>query len=82
MRGGLTDDVGPEEKNVLVGVLLLAGYSGAVAIQERLLCGHLGSWRARRALARGRLLAGSFVARHGVLDLRGFEELRSRFFPC
>ena len=44
MRRGLTDDVGPEEKNVLVGVLFLAGYGGAVAIQERLLCAHLWSW--------------------------------------
>lgn len=44
MRRGLTDDVGPEEKNVLVGVLLLAGCRGAGAVQERLLGAHLGSW--------------------------------------
>lgn len=64
--GGRTDDVGPEEKNVLVGVLLLAGCGGAGAIQERLLCAHLWGRGARGALARGRLLAGGFVAGHCV----------------
>jgi hypothetical protein len=37
--GRLTDDIRPEEKNVLVRVLLLAACGGA--IQERLLGAHL-----------------------------------------